>query len=188
MEDGHGPSTWPRSRIAPAEAPQTAVITRARRIPGSLSRPDGTVYQSSLSFNGGVLAAGSSSAILVSRSTDGGATWSNPTTVISDGPSFFNDKESITADPTDSRLVYALWDRLDNASRGPTYFSRTTDGGVSWEIARSIYDPGPNSQTLNNQVVVLPDGTLIDFFTRLDTPPTRRRRRPLRSFDRQTRA
>ena len=94
--------------------------------------PDGTVYQSSLSFNGGVLAAGSSSAILVSRSTDGGATWSNPTTVISDGPSFFNDKESITADPTDSRLVYALWDRLDNASRGPTYFSRTTDGGVTF--------------------------------------------------------
>ena len=132
--------------------------------------PDGTVYQSSLSFNGAVLAAGSSSAILVSRSTDGGATWSNPITVISDGPSFFNDKDSITADSTDSRLVYALWDRLDNASRGPTYFSRTTDGGTTWEVARSIYDPGANSQTINNQVVVLPDGTLIDFFTRLDVP------------------
>jgi hypothetical protein len=133
--------------------------------------PDGTVYQSSLSFNGAVLTAGSSSAILVSRSTDGGSTWSNPITVISDGPSFFNDKDSITADSTDSRLVYALWDRLDNASRGPTYFSRTTDGGTTWEVARSIYDPGANSQTINNQVVVLPDGTLIDFFTRLDTPP-----------------
>ena len=133
--------------------------------------PDGTVYQSSLSFNGQVLAAGSSSAILVSRSTDGGATWSNPITVISDGPSFFNDKDSITADSTDSRLVYALWDRLDNAGGGPTYFSRTTDGGITWEVARSIYDPGTNSQTINNQVVVLPDGTLIDFFTRLDTPP-----------------
>src|SRR5438309_756550 len=68
--------------------------------------PDGTVYQSSLSFNGEVLATGSSSAILVSRSTDGGATWSNPITLISDGAIFFNDKESITADPTDSRLVY----------------------------------------------------------------------------------
>ena len=91
--------------------------------------------------------------------------------MISDGPSFFNDKDSITADSTDSRLVYALWDRLDNAGRGPTYFSRTTDGGATWEVARSIYDPGANSQTINNQVVVLPDGTLIDFFTRLDTPP-----------------
>jgi Neuraminidase (sialidase) len=170
MTDGHGPSTWPRSRVAAAEAPRTAAITRASD-PWVTFAPDGTVYQSSLSFNGNVLAAGSSSAILVSRSTDHGATWTNPITVISDGPSFFNDKDSITADSTDSRLVYALWDRLDNAGRGPTYFSRTTDGGVTWEVARSIYDPGANSQTINNQVVVLPDGTLIDFFTRLDTPP-----------------
>jgi len=131
--------------------------------------PDGTVYQSSLSFNGEVLATGSSSAILVSRSTDGGATWSNPITLISDGAIFFNDKESITADSTDARLVYALWDRLVSGG-GPTYFSRTTDGGITWEVAHSIYDPGANSQTINNQVVVLSDGTLIDFFTRLDTP------------------
>jgi hypothetical protein len=132
--------------------------------------PDGTVYQSSLSFNGGVLAAGSSSAILVSRSTDGGATWSNPTTVIRDGPNFFNDKDSITADSTDARLVYAVWDRLDSSDHGPTYFSRTTDGGNTWELASAIYDPGANSQTLNNQVVVLPDGTLINFFTQLNMP------------------
>ena len=134
--------------------------------------PDGTAYQSSLSFNGDVLAAGSSSAILVSRSADGGATWSNPTTVIRDGPNFFNDKDSITADSTDARLVYAVWDRLDTSNRGPTYFSRTTDGGNTWELASAIYDPGANSQTLNNQVVVLPDGTLINFFTQLNMPPS----------------
>src|SRR6202030_701036 len=104
--------------------------------------PDGTVYQSSLSFNGDVLASGSSSAILVSRSTDGGTTWSNPITVISDGQNFFNDKDSITADSTDARLVYAVWDRLDNANRGPSYFSRTAHSRVTWGGDRSIYDPG----------------------------------------------
>ena len=31
----------------------------------------------------------------------------------------------------------------------------------------TIYDPGASIQTLNNQIVVLPDGTLIDFFSRL---------------------
>jgi hypothetical protein len=133
--------------------------------------PDGSVYQVSLSFNGGVLAAGSSSAILVSRSTDGGMTWANPTTVIRDGAAFFNDKDSITADPTDGRLVYAVWDRLDSQTHAPSYFSRTTDSGVSWETARAIYDPGPLAQTINNQIVVLPNGTLVNFFTQFNTAP-----------------
>jgi hypothetical protein len=42
--------------------------------------------------------------------------------------------------------------------------ARTLDGGDSWEPSRPIYDPGPGRQTIGNQVVVLPDGTLIDGF------------------------
>lgn len=133
--------------------------------------PDGTVYQSSVSFNVGALAPGSSSAILVSRSTDGGTTWGNPVTLIRDADAFFNDKQSLTADSTDSRFVYATWDRLDSQTRGPSFFSRTVDGGATWEAARAIYDPGANAQTINNQIVVLPDGTLVDFFTQFDFRP-----------------
>jgi hypothetical protein len=133
--------------------------------------PDGTVYQIALSFNGGVLLPGSSSAILASRSTDGGMTWGNPVTLIRDSEQFFNDKEALTADPTDARFVYAVWDRLEGETRGPSFFSRTADGGVSWEPARAIYDPGLSAQTLNNQIVVLPDGTLVNFFTQLDFRP-----------------
>ena len=132
--------------------------------------PDGTAYQISLSFSGAESRPGSSSAILVSRSTDRGRTWSAPVTLIRDGPEAFNDKESITADPTDARFVYATWDRLAG-DRGPTWFARTTDGGATWEPARSILDPGVNNQTLNNQIVVLPSGTLVDFFTRFDPNP-----------------
>jgi hypothetical protein len=62
-----------------------------------------------------------------------------------------------------------VWDRLavgpNNTSFGPTYFTRTTDGGATWEPARPIYDPGPNNQTIGNQIVVLPDGTLINIST-----------------------
>jgi len=84
--------------------------------------------------------------------------------LIRDGASAFNDKDTITADPNDARFVYAVWDRLEGAL-GPTLFSRTTDSGRTWEAARVIYDPGPSRQTLNNQVVVLPDGTLVCAFT-----------------------
>ena len=108
---------------------------------------------------------------------DGGATWSTPATLIRDDDlRFFNDKESITADPTDANLVYAVWDRIYKpgqskgfpsqlnsfAFRGFPYLARSTDGGVTWEPARRI-SSNANQFTIGNQVVVLPDGTLIDF-------------------------
>jgi hypothetical protein len=132
--------------------------------------PDGTAYQSSVSFAGKALAPGSSSAILLSRSTDGGLTWSDPVALIRDGSSFFNDKGSVTADPIDGRFVYAVWDRLTADDRGPSYFARSTDGGMTWEAAKPIYDPGTTRQTINNQILVLRDGTLINSFTQLETP------------------
>jgi hypothetical protein len=102
--------------------------------------------------------------VLVARSGDGGVTWEPPVTVIRDVGIPFNVKESLTADPTDARFAYAVWDRLDGP-RGPTLFSRTTDSGRTWEPARVIYDPGASAQTINNQVVVLPDGSLVCTFT-----------------------
>ena len=74
--------------------------------------PDGTLYQSAVTSTGGTFAIGSRNAVLVSRSGDGGRTWSNPATLIADTAPFFNDKETITADPTDARFVYAVWDRV----------------------------------------------------------------------------
>ena len=64
--------------------------------------------------------------------------------------------------------VYAVWDRLAASGGGPSVFARTTDGGNTWEAARSIFDPGPRSQTIGNVIAVLPNGTLINLFTQLD--------------------
>jgi len=127
--------------------------------------PDGTAYQAALGFNN---VQNADNAIIVSRSTDGGRTWSQATTLRRDTFAPGNDKESITADPTDARFAYAVWDRLAG-NNAPTWLARTTDGGATWEAARNIYDPGPNRQTINNIVVVLPDGTLILFFSELPT-------------------
>ena len=130
--------------------------------------PNGVAYLISISFTGNIMATGSSSSVLVSRSTDGGATWSNPTTLILDGASAFNDKESITADPNNANDVYAVWDRLDNTGHGPAYFARSTDGGSTWQSAAPIYDPGLNNQTLGNEIVGLPNGNIVDVFTEID--------------------
>jgi hypothetical protein len=118
-------------------------------------------------------------ALFVNKSTDGGLSWDDPIQIIEDAnPRFLNDKNSITADPFDSRYVYATWDRLKLpvgsiinpehvfgfGFKGPAMLSRTTNGGATWEPARVIFDPGANNQTIGNQIVVLPDGTLVDVF------------------------
>jgi BNR repeat-like domain len=130
---------------------------------------NGYAYALSLSFNGTTLAAGSASAMLVARSTDFGVTWQLPHALIQDADKVFNDKGSITADPINASYVYAVWDRMTSQIAAPTYFARTTDTGSSWEVARSIYDPGPSAQTLGNQIVVLPGDVLLDVFTQIDT-------------------
>jgi hypothetical protein len=133
--------------------------------------PDGTAYLMSLSLSGAAFAAGSASAMLVARSTDGGRTWSEPVTLIRDGANAFNDKNTITADSTDPAYVYAVWGRLGAAGGGPATFARTIDGGATWEPARTIYDPGPAAQTLGSVIAVVAAGpargTVVVFTTRL---------------------
>ena len=132
--------------------------------------PDGAAYQIGITFGGGLFQPNAFGAVLVSRSADGGRTWAPATTLIRDGSTAFNDKESITADPTNASFVYATWDRGVGSEQGPapTWFARTISGGATWEPARQIYDPGETNSTLNNQVVVLPDGTLVLFFSEFD--------------------
>jgi BNR repeat protein len=165
-----GGRTWarsiaPLSRCAGGDPSNGGGYERASD-PWVAIAPDGTVYEASLSFDRSSPAA----AILVSRSTDGGATWGAPTTLTRDeDPDVAVDKESITADPSDARRVYAVWDRLTGLARnppvgtGPTWFARTLDGGATWEKALPIYDPGFDAQTIGNQIVVLPGGALANL-------------------------
>jgi hypothetical protein len=134
----------------------------------------GNAYQISLSLSGDL----ATSAILVSKSTDQGATWAPPATLIRDDTAAnFNDKESITGDPTRPGHVYAVWDRVNApggiprrprdlpsllVSRAEPLFSRTIDGGATWSTPAVMTD-GLLS-TIGNQIAVLPDGTLVDVF------------------------
>jgi len=148
--------------------------------------PNGDVYFFSLSLDitppAGREGGEGRNAMFVSKSTNGGLSWSNPVKVVEDtNPRFLNDKNTITADPGDARFVYAVWDRLQASVgavinpenvfglgfKGPAMLARTTDGGQTWEAARKIYDPGGNNQTIGNQIVVLPDGTLVNAFNEI---------------------
>jgi hypothetical protein len=151
---------------------------------------DGTAYMMALTVSGGTFSAGSLSAMRVARSTDGGRTWSQPSTLIRDGPSAFNDKNALTADPTDARYAYAVWDRLTPADTGPAWLARTADSGVTWETARQVFDPGVGNQTLGAVVGVVPAGThrgtVVLLFTQIDGTSSgnpRTRLRALRSTD-----
>lgn len=133
--------------------------------------PNGTVHVMVLTLNNTPAPGAPTTAMLAARSTDGGRTWGRINTLVADTAELFNDKNSITADPTDSRFVYAVWDRLDfvsPVSSGPTLLARSTDNGRTWEAPSIIYEPGVNGQTIGNRIEVLPDGTLINLFTDID--------------------
>ncbi len=157
---------------------------------------NGDVYQMALVFD----QAGTpneTTAMLVSKSTDGGTAWSDPVTLIHDASAqAANDKNAITADPKDPNLVYAVWNRViaapgETASTeeetpntpeeedqpapgafGPAVFSRTTDGGATWDTPRVIYSPPAGQQTIGNIIGVLPNGDLVDVFTRIALDPS----------------
>jgi hypothetical protein len=138
--------------------------------------PNGDLYAISLSFFG--TSNLNHNAILVSKSTDGGDTWGAPTTVTADDTNGL-DKESITADPNDFSYVYAAWDRIvtpggsthssdqgilhSRSFKSQTFFSRTTNGGQSWEKPKQIFVDASFSGSIGSIVRVLGDGhTLLD--------------------------
>jgi hypothetical protein len=150
--------------------------------------PTGDLYASAIALTpGGPFP--SHTAVLVVKSTDGGSTWSTPTTLIdtqappgTDPIDLANDKEMVTADPTDptGQTVYVVWDRIDHPSdqqnfnafhssgfREDALFSRTTDGGVSWSTPQDLTNFKMNVSALGNEIVVEPDGTVIDVFPAL---------------------
>ncbi len=152
--------------------------------------PDGTAYTVGLLATNSTISGNNDTGVAAATSSDGGKTWGNPrliksdqgTTPIFEVTQFFNDKESVTADPVKSKTAYVVWDRLKapshtvdaalfaHAFRGPTWFSRTTDGGLNWTSARPIFDPGQNSQTIGNLIVVDPrTDVLYDFFEDIQT-------------------
>lgn len=134
--------------------------------------PNGDAYAISLTFD----VFDPNNGILVSKSTNGGASWSAPIPVAADSTGGL-DKQSITADPSNPNYVYAMWDRFTSPPGFPpsengrfhahsylqqAWFSRTTNGGLTWETPHVAFNPGTQAGTIGSIVNVLPNGTLVD--------------------------
>jgi len=92
------------------------------------------------------------------------------------------DRDNVTVDINNNNFVYVIWTFFDKNSDGLSFFSRTTNGGNTWEKSRNIYNPindKPgrinklnivNAECDPNKIAVLPSkfgGTLINLMNRL---------------------
>lgn len=152
--------------------------------------PDGTVYVSALSATLGPdipvpadTAVKAITATLNPNNPSNPIQFSTPSNLITNTSPFpldeFDDKPSITADPSKPGYAYAVWDQLDFPSnqaaldafhagvaiRENLFFSMTTNGGATWTPAQNVTSFQNLYSAFGNQIVVEPDGTLVDVCT-----------------------
>ncbi len=182
--------SWPAFTRCAGATPGSAGDYERATDPWLSFSPNGRLHAIAIAFDNST----ARNAILAAFSDDKGANWSTPRVLRFDNPravgNNFNDKETLTAHPTNSAFVYATWQRIvspsehasqkgfENAASffSTAWFARSSDNGNTWEPARAIYaDRGRLTQTIGNQVEVLPDGTLINGFNLIRAASNRKK-------------
>src|SRR2546423_4460622 len=109
---------------------------------------------SSLALNASV----SGAAVIVSRSTNGGATWNNPNNVrVAAAGEDFDKNWSVCDNTTTSPFYgscYTSWDDFGHGNRLRIAYSR--DGGVTWTLSKT-----PNVGVIGAQPLVQPSGKIV---------------------------
>jgi hypothetical protein len=124
-------------------------------------------------------------AIGASRSKDGGRHWSAPATISPRLPG--NETPAVTGSPTLRGHAYMVWAKFFKVIPAPMEytlsFSRTTDGGTTWSAPVVLSRPGMFGIDFAPRLRVLPNGTLLVVFARVDGISGLAELRVLRSLD-----
>lgn len=130
--------------------------------PAVVAGPKGTFWYSNIAFD----RTDAANSVAVSRSTDGGKSWSTHFVVQTPanlGTAVFNDKEWIGADPSDptGKTAYVTW-TLFKGSSSAIVISKTTDGGLTWSAPHRVSSVFTDDQ--GSTVVVSKTGTVYVTF------------------------
>jgi hypothetical protein len=162
----NGGRTWTRTTI-PGLSVCTGGTADAASDPWLSASGDGTVYFGGLAAD--ISTAPPTTAVVASHSGDGGRTWASVATVAP--PLQGNDTDAITGSPTLDGHAYMVWANFINGQLPRTNtleFSRTTDGGATWSPPVLVDQPSPFASDRAPRLLVLPDGTLLALFLRID--------------------
>lgn len=163
-----GGLTWTRGLVPNLTTATGGRFNRATD-PVAGAGPQGDLYLQSLASVSGAF---SLAAVVVNRSTDGGATWSAPATVFESNSTLLGpDKNWLavndhTGTPNFGRLVSTWSNFIRNATGGtisiPLVASVSDDRGVTWSPPIEITPQGSLNQ--GTQPVFLPDGSLAVIY------------------------
>ena len=160
-----GGATWKNVQL-PGLTAETGAEANLKRIdsagdPVVAFGPDGTAYYSNIVFSRVTPVSG----VVVSTSTDGGKSWSEPNIVTFTGAgNFVHDKEWIAAGP-DGRVV-VTWSRFNLGPHGAGYLESpivgafSKDGGKTWNRQSFPISDAAHPFDQGSQVAYGPDGAL----------------------------
>ncbi len=99
---------------------------------------EGNFYLAGIVFQRAPVKLARNSAIVVSKSTDGGETWGRGAILVQSILNInFHDKEWIIADQNNGNL-YTCWTMFTENRISSMLFSRSTDGGTTWNTVPTI--------------------------------------------------